>query len=44
MKTTQLNHVALHVEDLGRSCQFYGEVLQLERLPRPGFDEVCEIV
>jgi len=37
MKIMQLNHVALHVEDVERSCQFYGEVLELERMDRPAF-------
>lgn len=37
MKTTQLNHVALHVEDVQRSCDFYGRVMRLEPMPRPAF-------
>jgi len=37
MKTTQLNHVAIHVADVERSCRFYEEVLQLERIERPAF-------
>jgi catechol 2,3-dioxygenase-like lactoylglutathione lyase family enzyme len=37
MKIQQLNHVAIHVEDVTRSCQFYGGLLQLEPLPRPAF-------
>jgi catechol 2,3-dioxygenase-like lactoylglutathione lyase family enzyme len=37
MKTTQLNHVAIHVADLARSVQFYTDVLQLEPIPRPAF-------
>jgi catechol 2,3-dioxygenase-like lactoylglutathione lyase family enzyme len=37
MKATQLNHVALHVADVERSCRFYAEVLQLEPMPRPAF-------
>lgn len=37
MRITQLNHVALHVEDVGRSSRFYGEVLGLEPIPRPAF-------
>jgi len=37
MNITQLNHVALHVEDVERSCRFYAEVLQLERIDRPAF-------
>jgi lactoylglutathione lyase len=33
-----LNHVALHVADVARSCDFYRTVLRLEPLPRPAFD------
>ncbi len=38
MKTTQLNHVALHVADVDASCRFYGDIMQLEPMPRPNFD------
>ncbi len=38
MKTTQLNHVAIHVADVEKSCEFYERVLQLERIPRPAFN------
>ncbi len=38
MKTVELNHVAIHVADVERSCNFYGNVMQLEKLPRPAFD------
>ena len=38
MKTTQLNHVALHVADVEQSCCFYGDVLRLESISRPAFD------
>ena len=38
MKTTQLNHVAIHVKDVDRSSQFYVQVLRLEPIPRPAFD------
>jgi catechol 2,3-dioxygenase-like lactoylglutathione lyase family enzyme len=37
MKTTQLNHVALHVRDVERSCRFYREIMQLQPMPRPAF-------
>ncbi|MEZ6113108.1 MAG: VOC family protein [Pirellulaceae bacterium] len=37
MKTLQLNHVALHVADVARSCEFYGQVMRLEPLERPAF-------
>lgn len=38
MKILQLDHVAIHVEDVAVSRKFYTEVLQLEELPRPDFD------
>jgi lactoylglutathione lyase len=38
MKIEELNHVALYVEDLDKSIRFYGELLELEALPRPAFD------
>lgn len=38
MKTKDLNHVALHVADLENSKVFYGEILGLEKIPRPEFD------
>ena len=34
----QLDHVAIHVADVERSCRFYSQVLRLEALPRPAFD------
>ncbi len=37
MKTLQLNHVAIHVADVERSCAFYERVLKLVRIPRPAF-------
>lgn len=37
MKFNELNHVALHVRDLDKSCAFYLKVLQLEPIPRPAF-------
>lgn len=37
MKTTQLNHVAIHVADVPASCDFYERILHLEPLERPGF-------
>ena len=37
MQTLQLNHVALHVADVERSCKFYSEILLLEPIPRPAF-------
>jgi lactoylglutathione lyase len=38
MKILELNHVALQVGDVARSCEFYQRVLQLAPLPRPAFD------
>ena len=38
MKIHELNHVALHVSDVARSCEFYSRVLRLESMPRPAFD------
>ena len=37
MKTTQLNHIAIHVKDVAASCEFYERVLQLKKIPRPAF-------
>jgi lactoylglutathione lyase len=37
MEFQQLDHVALHVQDVPRSCRFYEKVLRLERIPRPAF-------
>lgn len=38
MQILELNHVALLVADLDRSCEFYLRVLKLLPLPRPAFD------
>jgi lactoylglutathione lyase len=38
VKTLELNHVAIHVKDVGASCAFYSGVLKLQPLPRPAFD------
>lgn len=32
-----LDHVAIHVENVERSCSFYSEALQLQSIPRPAF-------
>ena len=37
MKHYELNHVAIHVEDVEKSSRFYEQVLQLEPIPRPAF-------
>jgi len=37
MKIQELNHVALHVTNVERSCGFYRSALQLEQIPRPAF-------
>lgn len=34
----ELNHVALHVADVDKSCAFYSGVLLLEPMERPAFD------
>jgi catechol 2,3-dioxygenase-like lactoylglutathione lyase family enzyme len=33
----QLDHVAIHVSDVERSCRFYRDVLRLAPIPRPAF-------
>ena len=37
MKIKDLNHVALQVTDLAATFHFYGELLEFETKPRPGF-------
>jgi catechol 2,3-dioxygenase-like lactoylglutathione lyase family enzyme len=37
-KIVELNHVALLVGDVGRSCEFYQGVLGLAPMARPAFD------
>jgi len=37
MKVRQLNHVAIHVEDVEMISRFYADVLGLEPMPRPAF-------
>ena len=37
MKVRELNHIALHVTDVGKSSAFYRSVLRLEPIPRPAF-------
>src|SRR5262245_51446748 len=38
MTILELNHVALHVQNVEKSCEFYATVLRLERMARPAFD------
>jgi lactoylglutathione lyase len=38
MKIIELNHVAIHVTDVEKSCEFYRTVLALEPMQRPAFD------
>jgi catechol 2,3-dioxygenase-like lactoylglutathione lyase family enzyme len=38
MEHRELNHVALHVEDVEKSCEFYERVLDLKPIPRPCFN------
>ncbi len=35
MNISKLDHVALLVKDVGRSCRFYAQVLGLREIPRP---------
>ncbi len=37
LKIHELNHAAIHVKDLEGAIKFYGETLELPRLPRPDF-------
>jgi catechol 2,3-dioxygenase-like lactoylglutathione lyase family enzyme len=37
LEILDLNHVALHVQDVAASCRFYGDILNLPRLDRPAF-------
>lgn len=37
MRIEQLDHVALHVQDVAKSCDFYEHVLRLQPIPRPAF-------
>jgi len=37
MKIRELNHVAIHVGDVEKSCRFYREEMRLEPMPRPAF-------
>ena len=37
MKIQELNHVAIHVSDVEKSCQFYRDILRLTPIPRPAF-------
>ena len=38
MQILDLNHVALHIRDVGVSCRFYREILELPQMGRPDFD------
>ena len=38
MRIVELNHVAIHVQDVEKSCAFYSQALRLERISRPPFD------
>src|SRR5258708_31871732 len=35
MEIRKLDHAAFLVKDVERSCQFYGQVLGMEQIPRP---------
>lgn len=38
MTVQELNHVAIYVNDVNRSRDFYGRMLRLEEMPRPAFN------
>ena len=38
MDAKELNHVAIHVQDVDLSCKFYRDVLCLKAISRPAFD------
>lgn len=38
MKIHELNHVAIHVADVEKSCAFYRDVMRLPPMARPAFD------
>lgn len=38
MTHLELNHVAIHVQDVEASCAFYEKVLRLQRIKRPAFN------
>jgi catechol 2,3-dioxygenase-like lactoylglutathione lyase family enzyme len=38
MHIRELNHVAIHIANVGRSVAFYGEILGFAAIPRPSFD------
>lgn len=38
MRIVELNHVAIHVTDVEKSCDFYANVMRFERMARPAFD------
>ncbi len=38
MEALELNHVALHVKDVGNSVTFYRDVMKLPMMDRPDFD------
>jgi lactoylglutathione lyase len=38
VKILELNHVAILVRDVEKSCNFYSTVLKLDPMPRPAFD------
>ncbi|HSU53716.1 MAG TPA: VOC family protein [Candidatus Dormibacteraeota bacterium] len=37
MHVLELNHVAIHITEVERSCRFFRDVLRLEQIARPAF-------
>jgi catechol 2,3-dioxygenase-like lactoylglutathione lyase family enzyme len=42
VRATRLNHVSIHADDMEESLRFYTEVLGMERLPSPDFENRVE--
>jgi lactoylglutathione lyase len=42
MRATRLNHISIHAIDMEESLRFYTEVLGMEQLPSPDFEQRVE--